>query len=212
MERPLRLVIFDATQTARAPRALGLAWKTGSELYRGLGWIDAAYGARDFATALDWAARIEPARHVAELQFWGHGKWGSARIDREIWDRGALAPGHALRPHLEALRERLTPDALIWFRSCETLGARAGQDFACALSDFTGAAVAGHTFVIGYYQSGLHVLEPGATPDWAQTEGLAHGTPDEPRAALKSGPARPSTITCFTNRVPERLRSASRAA
>jgi Domain of unknown function (DUF4347) len=202
MSRPLRLVVFDATQIHRAPRALGWSWRAGVRLYRALGWIDRAYAATSFASALDWVARVEPTRAVNELQFWGHGKWGRALIDREPLDRGALAEGHALRPRLEAVRERLTGDALIWFRTCETLGAHKGHDFARALSDFTGARIAGHTFVIGYYQSGLHVLAPGTTPSWEPTEGLSQGTAVDPRAALRSSPSEPNTITCLTSAIP----------
>jgi hypothetical protein len=152
--------------------------------------------------ALDWVLRTAKDRPIRELQYWGHGKWGRILVDREPLDRGALAPGHALRPRLEALRERLSPGALVWFRTCETLGAHEGRDFAAALGDFTGASVAGHTYVIGYFQSGLHVLAPGASASWSPGEGLLDGSPEAPRRARSSGPAEPNTITCFTHRVP----------
>jgi hypothetical protein len=199
---PLRLVVFDATQLSRPPRALGASWHAGALLYKGMGWVDATYGARSVGDALDWVLRTARERPIRELQYWGHGKWGRILIDRESFDRGSLAKGHALRPKLEALRERLSPAALLWFRTCETLGACAGQDFARALGDFTGASVAGHTFVIGYFQSGLHVLAPGASPSWPETEGLREGTPEDPRTAFESGPAQPNTVTCFTHAVP----------
>jgi hypothetical protein len=205
MSRPLRLVVFDATQVHRAPRALGWSWRAGAQLYRGLDWIDCAYGATSFDAALDWAARVEPGRQVGELQYWGHGKWGRALIDKAGLDRSALAEGHPLRPRLEALRARLSENALIWFRTCETLGAVSGHDFASALGDFMGARVAGHTFVIGYFQSGLHVLAPGMRPTWTVDEGLAAGTPEDPRAALRSGPSAPNTITCLTSAIPDEL-------
>src|SRR5688572_32290324 len=35
-----------------------------------------------------------------------------------------------------------------------SLGAQVGQDFAARLADATGARVAGHTFIIGFLQSG----------------------------------------------------------
>jgi hypothetical protein len=148
---------------------------------------------------------VEPARSIAEVQFWGHGKWGRALIARESFDRSSLLPAHPLRSTLEAVRERLAPDALIWFRTCETLGAHAGQDFARALADFAGARVAGHTYEIGYWQSGLHALDPGAKPDWDPSEGLAAGHPGAPERALPSRPDAPNTVTCFTSRVPVEL-------
>src|SRR6186713_650564 len=160
---PLRLLVYDATQRDRAPRALGLAWQAGSYLYGGLGRIDAAYGARSWADAFGFLAAHGPGRSVGELQFWGHGKWGRAFIDGESFDRRSLAETHPLAARIAAFRERLEPEALVWFRTCETLGARAGHDFASALADHFGARVAGHTFVIGFYQSGLHSVSPGAS-------------------------------------------------
>ena len=201
--KPLRLVVYDATQRRRPPRALGLAWQLGTYLYRGLGRIDAAYGARSFDDALDWLGSYAADRPLAELQFWGHGKWGRILIDRESLDRRALVSGHALEPKLARLRERLAPDPLVWFRTCETLGARPGQDFARALGDYFGARIAGHTFVIGYFQSGLHALGPGNAPTWSPEEGLSRGTPEAPEASFVSRPGAPNTVTCFAGRIPE---------
>jgi hypothetical protein len=202
---PLRLVVFDATQLSRSPRALGASWYAGALLSRSMGHVDATCGVRSVADALDWALRTAKDRPIGELQYWGHGKWGRILVDRESLDRSVLTPTHPLRPKLEAFRERLSPGALLWFRTCETLGARVGQDFAAALGDFTGASIAGHTFVIGYFQSGLHLLLPGASPSWHPEEGLSRGSADEPKSALASGPAEPNTITCFTHRVPASL-------
>jgi hypothetical protein len=169
-------------------------------LYRARGSIDAAFGATSFASALDWV--VGARAPIREIQFWGYGKWGRALIDRESLDRSSLGGSHALRPRLEAVRESLTPDALIWFRTCETLGARPGQDFARALADFMGARVAGHTFVIGYWQSGLHRLAPGELPSWDPQEGLALGTAERPERALPSAPSLPQTISCWTSNIP----------
>lgn len=102
------------------------------------------------------------------------------------------------------LREKLAPDALIWFRTCETFGARAGIALAERLADFTGARVAGHTHIIGFHQSGLHGLSPGQRADWTEDEGLLEGTPGSPRRARRSAPWRANTITCLANTVPAR--------
>lgn len=203
MERALRLVVYDATQQARPPRALGFSWRYGTSFYRALGRVDAAYGARGFGDALEWLGRYESARSIAELQFWGHGKWGRVFIDAESLDRGVLAPEHAHHRAFCAFRERLAPEALLWFRTCETLGARAGRDFAMALGDATGARVAGHTYVIGFLQSGLHCLRPGDTPRWSPDEGLSRGSAERPEQALPSSPSAPNTITCLTGRIPD---------
>jgi hypothetical protein len=201
MTDTLRLVVYDATQAERPPRLLGWSWRTGALLYRARGAIDASYGARSFDAALDWLLGFD--RPIGELQYWGHGKWGRALIDRESLDRSVLMPTHRLHSKLQALRERLAPDALVWFRTCETIGAHAGQDFARALGDFTGARVAGHTFVIGYWQSGLHELAPGATPTWDPSEGLAAGDARHPERALPSSRGAPHTITCWQARLPQ---------
>jgi hypothetical protein len=200
MSPPLRLVVFDATQMRRPPRWLGRAWHVGSTLYRLQGAVDRSFGARSFESAFAWLERVRGS--VAELQFWGHGKWGRALIDRQPWDRTALGDGHPLRRGLDVLRERLTPDALIWFRTCETLGALPGQDFAKALGDFTGARIAGHTYEIGFFQSGLRALAPGQTPSWDPNEGLAEGDPANPLRSLPSRADAPSTVTCLTTRLP----------
>ncbi len=102
------------------------------------------------------------------------------------------------------LREKLAPGALIWFRTCETFGARAGIALAERLADFTGARVAGHTHIIGLHQSGLHGLAPGQRADWAEDEGLLEGTPESPQRARRSAPWRTNTITCFASSVPAR--------
>jgi hypothetical protein len=200
--KPLRLVVYDRTQRSRPPRALGLSWQLGAHLYRGLGRIDAAFGATSFAEAFTFLSKHERDRPIGELQFWGHGKWGRVFIDRECLDRSALASGHPLHRSLLSFRERLSGDALVWFRTCETLGAEPGQSFAAALGDFLGASVAGHTFVIGFFQSGLHRLEPGKVAHWSPLEGLFRGTPQMPEAAFESGPKQPNTITCLTGNIP----------
>jgi hypothetical protein len=202
MRDPLRLVIYDATQRSRPPRALGLSWQYGTRLYRALGRIDGAFGACSFTEAFAWLLSHESSRAIGELQFWGHGKWGGVFIDREPLDRSLLLSGHRHHSAFNAFRERLSPDALIWFRTCETLGARSGRDFAAALGDATGARVAGHTFVIGFYQSGLHCLRPGESPRWSDTEGLARGSAARPEAALSSSPTAPNTITCLAGTIP----------
>ena len=199
----LRLVVFDATQRRRPPKALGLSWQYGTLLYRALGRVDAAYGATSFADALAWLASHDASRSIGEIQFWGHGKWGRIFIDSESLDRGVLGPVHTHHKAFQAVRERLLPDSLLWFRTCETLGARVGQDFASALSDATGARVAGHTYVINFFQSGLHCLRPGAAPHWSASEGLSRGDAEAPEAALTSAPSAPNTITCLAGEIPD---------
>jgi hypothetical protein len=136
------------------------------------------------------------------VQYWGHGRWGCLRMNGASLDIAALEPAHPLFPRLSALRERLAgPEALFWFRTCETFGKPEGHAFARAWTRFFGCRAAGHTFVIGPWQSGLHLLAPGAEPHWSESEGLQ---PDpNANVARWSGPLQPNTISCFGGRVPE---------
>jgi Domain of unknown function (DUF4347) len=190
-----KLLVFDRT----CPR-LSIAWRAGARLYRARGRIDAARGVGTWDGALEWLAAWDAP--IAEIQYWGHGHWGCALVDRDVLDARALESGHAYHHALEAIRERLAPDALIWFRTCETFGANAGHDFAMRLADWSGARVAGHTHVIGLHQSGLHGLRPGSRPSWSTSEGLARGTAEAPERAKQSWPWSTHTITCFDGAVP----------
>jgi hypothetical protein len=202
---PLRLMLFDRTCTGpRLRPGLSHAWWSGGQLYgRLLGRLHAWHGASTWADALTWVAQHQPDRAIAELQFWGHGKWGQAYIDRQILDASALQPGHPLHAPLLAIRERLVgPSALWWFRTCETFGALPGHDFARRFTDFLGCRAAGHTYIIGGWQSGLHSLAPGENPTWPADEGLKLGPPEAPKEALWSGRSAPNTIHFLSGKVP----------
>jgi hypothetical protein len=188
--------VYDRTCTG----GMSQAWSAGARLYRGLRRLDAVCGAASWDEALDWLATLDEP--IAELQYWGHGRWGRALVADDVLDARALAPADPRHGKLRALRERLAPDALVWFRTCETFGARVGIDFAERLADFLGARVAGHTYVIHFHQSGLHGLGPGCRADWSPDEGLAEGSADSPRRAHRSTPWAPRTISCLAGRVP----------
>lgn len=204
MTAPLRLMAFDRTCVSYGV-GLSTAWGTGSLLYRALGRLDGARGVTTWAEALRWIATFAPDRPIGEVQYWGHGRWGRAYVGGDRLDASAFGPSHPLRRDLDAIRERLLPDgrSLVWLRTCEVFGARAGHDFATRLADCLAARVAGHTHIIGLLQSGLHGLRPGHVPDWSAAEGIAVGTPEAPERACHSLPTSPHTITCFTGAVPE---------
>lgn len=204
--RPLRLLVYDRTCAGRAPLVPGLsrAWWAGSGLYRGLGRLDGALGAASWGEALDWLAAFGGGARVAEVQFWGHGRWGNARIADEVLDASALGPGHAHHDRLRRVAARLLPgeDGLWWFRTCETFGTAAGHAFARAWTRALGCRAAGHTYVIGIWQSGLHSLLPGAEPTWSTEEGLPRSAAAPPAIALRSSPRAPNTITCLHGKIP----------
>ena len=190
----MRVLVHD-----RSAGRLSRVWAAGSTLYRGLRRIDATHAVDSWDGAFAWLATLREPIH--ELQYWGHGKWGAALVGDDVLDHAAFGDRRA---QLEQLRDQLAPDALIWFRTCETFGAQRGIDFAERLADFLGVRVAGHTHVIHYHQSGLHGLAPGVRADWSPDEGLVEGTAHDPRRARRSAPWLPRTVTCLSGSVPER--------
>jgi hypothetical protein len=201
----LRLMVYDRTCGGRwGLPGLTFSWRVGGVLYRALGRLDDWKGAASWPEALDWLLERSREERIAEIQFWGHGNWGCVLIDRVPLDLRALEPGHAWQARLAAVRERLVPggDALWWFRTCETFGTARGHAFARAWTRFFGCRAAGHTYVIGPWQSGLHSLGPGEEPHWPVEEGVPPVARSGLRRGLWSGPRVPNTITCLHGRVP----------
>src|SRR5262245_14382392 len=181
-EEPLSLLVYDASCRARG-MGLSDAWYAGSLLYRARSRFDHCLGARSWDEALAWLAGIERQRPVERVQYWGHGRWGRVLLAGEALDIDWLAKSHPQAAPLDGLRDRLTDRASFWFRTCETFGARPGHTFAQAFSERLGCRAAGHTFIIAWWQSGLHSIEPGAAPTWPVDEGLLEGTPNDPTRA-----------------------------
>jgi hypothetical protein len=204
----LRLMLFDKTcRGSRFGPGLSHAWGAGSVLYRALRRLDASFGIDRWSDGLDWLVAQSHARGrpISEVQYWGHGRRGRAMVASEVLDRSALEMKHPLHAKLDALRKSLADDgsALWWWRTCETIGGREGHALARSFARFLGARVAGHTYVIGVWQSGLHELAPGADPHWSVREGFAPGDADaDDTVALRSTPQAPNTIHCLQGTVP----------
>lgn len=216
---PLRLVIFDATDThrrtlpARTPDgAAGVSpgltpiWHAGAFLHRIARAADDHLAASSWGEALAWIERTsrERGRKVASIQVWGHGGWGWMQLGETRLDSDALRPHHALAPALDALQGCLAgPDALFWLRCCSAFG-HTGRSFAQALSTRLGCKVAGHTHIIGFWQSGTHSLRPGEAPGWDPREGVRFQS-GAATAALWSSAAAPNTISCLSIGLPGHL-------
>ena len=71
----------------------------------------------------------------------------------------------------------MVPDPLWWFRTCEAFGATRGHDFARRFTDFFGGRAAGHTYIIGLWQSGLHSLRAGESRNGRSRRGCPEGQP-----------------------------------
>jgi len=215
---PLRLVIYDATDTPNAhvrgaiaegaaPRSVGLSpvWWAGTWMHRLLRAADATLGARSWDEALSWAARVAESRNrpIGSIQFWGHGAWGYMQIGRSRLDQAALGTNQPMAAGIDRLREHLAgPESIFWLRCCSAFGGQRGRAFARQLSSRLGCRVAGHTYVIGFWQSGTHSLRPGETAAWSTREGLdVEG--DRARGALGSKAGEPNTMTCLGIDLPE---------
>jgi len=196
-----RLLVYDATSRP-GQGLLRSSWATGARIYRALGRIDGFYGAESWEDALRWLSVAGADRPISEVQFWGHGHWGEVLIGDERLNAASFDRGHRLRPLLDAFKKRLLDRgaSLVWLRTCESFGADAGQAFAARLANELDARVAGHTYVIGALQSGLHGLRPGEVPRWRATEGIAEGTASAPRRAHVSLPEAPHTIHFMNGR------------
>lgn len=178
-------------------------WRAGALLHRLQGAADSSLAASSWAEALGWAARTarERGRKIASLQAWGHGGWGYMRLGATRLDEAALRPGSPLDGALDALRAELAgPDALVWLRCCSAFG-HTGQAFARALAGRLGCRVAGHTYIIAFYQSGTHSLRPGEAPSWDPREGVRFSG-GEPASAKWSSRTAPNTVSCLTADLP----------
>ena len=210
----LRLVVFDETDVGRGvlvPRierrtdgtAYGTGgltrwWRLGAVMHRLARHADATTGASSWEQALRWATSLARERRarIGELQIWGHGGWGHMGLGPSRLDREALAGEAPLAPALDAFRAVLSNDALFWVRCCSAFGAPAGRAFAPALADRLSCRVAGHTFIIGGWQSGAHSLAPGDEPAWNPDEGIERRE-DAPPIPRTSSLTAPNTLSCL---------------
>jgi hypothetical protein len=218
MNAPLRLVVFDATDTPKAhvrravaegaaARSVGLSpiWWAGTWMHRLLRAADATLGARSWDEALCWATHLATTsgRPIGTIQFWGHGTWGSMLLGRSRLDQEALGLGQPLSSAIDRFRAQLLgPDALFWLRCCSAFGAQPGRVFAEKLAKRLNCRVAGHTHVIGFWQSGTHSLRVSETPSWNAAEGLRFDG-ERVLGALGSSPSAPRTMTCLGVDVPQ---------
>ncbi|MCP4502339.1 MAG: DUF4347 domain-containing protein [Deltaproteobacteria bacterium] len=199
----MRLMIYDDTCRGN-DGSLGLthSWILGGKLYQRRGLLDAFHGVRSWEEAFQWLLDVSGGESISEIQFWGHGKWGSAYLQREILDEKSLLSSHARCSQLDALAQQLTENSMWWFRTCETFGAEKGHAFAEHFTERLGCRVAGHTYIIGPWQSGLHSLRPGQKADWSTEEGIKEGNPIAPQRALWSVPWAPHTLHCLQGHIP----------
>lgn len=170
----MKIILFDKT-SRDIP---GFAWAIGS--FRP-GWT--RIGAKSWDEAM---TEIADDRYgmISQLQLWGHARPGEP-----------LIAGESIPSRFSAvLRTAVTPDSLVWFRSCSVFFGAKGRIFAERTANELGCRIAGHTHVIGPWQSGLYSLRPGVAPTWDVGNGDWMN--------LKSGWREPRTIFCTRMAVP----------
>lgn len=185
------------------PVGLTHSWFAGGRLYRRFGAIDTFEGFKVWHKALEWAATVYPEQKIDHIQYWGHGSPGKVWLNKETLTVDSFDGPY--KDLLAEIRDRLTDDAIIWFRTCATLGADRGRLFARRAADFFGCRIVAHTHNINFFHGGLHSLRPGQDPTWPREEGIDEGTPEAPKKMKSSGWwwSQPNTITCLNNEFPE---------
>lgn len=165
---------------------LKTSWLLGCIFQKLVGAVDEYYGASSWADAQAWLkSRGSP---IEQVQYWGHGSPGT------VWLAGQAVPTAAWL----SLKPLLAPNALIWFRVCDSFQGAAGQAFSKALADGLGCMIAGHTRIIGLWQGGLYTRAPWMPASWDVTEG---GEPSWIREDLN--PFHKHTILCLKTKIPK---------
>lgn len=124
---------------------------------------------------------VRPGTRLMELQIWGDGSPSMPAINGK-------APPEMFWKELANL---VTPESIVWFRMCSVFYGEKGLRFAHNTALQLGCRVAGHSRIIGPWQSGLFRVTPGGTPSWADPERF------ENWMDAKSGPFQQRTIACF---------------
>jgi len=179
----MKIILYDSSPNG----ALGWSWAVGS--YRP-GWT--RVGARTWHESIKKLLdAVPPGTRVKELQIWGHGQPGEPMFN------GLTAPPM----FWNRLTTIVMADSLVWFRSCSVFFGRKGQAFAERMANELGCRVAGHTRIIGPWQSGLCSLSPnGKQPFFAQ-DGYRWLAEDWRKNT--SARREPRTIFCARMAVPE---------
>jgi hypothetical protein len=73
----------------------------------------------------------------------------------------------------------------------------AGRRFGGAAARRLRCRVAGHTYIIGLFQSGTHAVRPQEEPAWDAAEGVQTDAEGQAVGAKWSGPLEPATVSCF---------------
>lgn len=180
------------------PLGLTHSWIAGGMLYRFFGQIDEYRGFLSWTDALLWLGSTDRKNKIKEVQFWGHGTPGRSWMLEDGCLDANSPTSQQYGDLLRILRERLTPDARLWFRNCSVFAGEPGHNFARKWTDFFQCRVSAHTHIINFWQAGLHTARPGIAPHWPVEEGRVDGVDGREISKYSS----PNRITCLHNYFP----------
>jgi len=161
----MKVIIYD-----RSPEAgpVGLTWVAGAALFTAIGKADLALSVdsvEDFVDCLESLFQEYGAKSIDQIQYWGHGGPGKFVIGSE------KIKANSSPKIFSVIKEVMRPNGIFWLRTCASFQGAIGKDFAKMLADTLGCRVAAHTYNIGVFHSGRHILAPGETPTWSEYEG-----------------------------------------
>lgn len=199
-DQKLDLMFYDSSDWAG--KQLRFSWITGGKFYKLFRSVEHHDGFDNWIDALNWISEVEPNKKINSIQFWGHGSPGRVWINGDALSIRSLTYDSPHYYFLKKIKERLATDSTIWFRSCNVFTGSDGKFFSIAFSQFMQSRIAGHTYIVGPWQSGLHTIKPGQRPSWNISEGLKKEE-DGKIKKLWSMPWEKNTIFCLTNKIPE---------
>jgi hypothetical protein len=194
------VMFYDASKWAG--EQLRLSWITGGHFYKMFRSLEEVKGCLGWHEALEYLISVQPERKIDSIQFWGHGSPGTVWINGETLNMRSLLASSKHRALLLKLKERLSSDSVVWFRSCNVAATSEGQLFMQSLANILGCRIAAHTFIVHPWQSGLHTVGPGEEPDWPVDEGVSVNK-DGSLKMLISKPWSPNTVFCLTSKIPK---------
>jgi hypothetical protein len=179
----VKVIIYDASVGG----FLGASWASWAKVQAARGWKVLGVKSWDDAIGKLTQRLLFEDGSVDEIQLWGHGSPGIPLIGGEQITTNVVV----------VLRRVLTAGSLVWFRMCSVFFGEKGRQFAEQTSRILGCRVAGHTHIIGPFQSGLYSVSPGKGTDWDLRYDAT------PWRKVVSGWWEPRTILCTRMSVPE---------
>lgn len=192
----IRVMFYDKSKWAG--EVLSSTWFAGGRLYKTFRSLDFCIGVDCWEDAFDWLLSVEKDKKISMIQFWGHGSPGNIFINNEQINTGIIRKDNVYHERALKLKDRLSDDAVIWLRSCGVFAGPSGHYFAKRWAKFFDCTIAGHTFIVGPFQSGLHTIKPNEEPTWDLKEGF-----DKQGNLLISKLWSPNTIFCLRGDIPK---------